>query len=213
MTEKNGIIAIVIPLEEGVQMARNFTEVKRSKSLHELNSFCKEVAEEYAWTADTIGCLMEKYNLTKSGANKVIAHAVVYCLVDDKTVSKMADKASENQSGHSSGRSSRRNYEKLRRERKKESIKFVKELMATVISTDDFMEFHGITRSGYNQLSKILWEALTLSEEFSVDAVQQVLLKLLTREMTAHELQGLLKLFDAILQERAKSHLVNYYPY
>ena len=78
--------------------------------------------------------------------------------------------------------------------------------MDCVISTDDFMELRGITGRDYDQLSSILWEALTLSGEFSTGAVQQVLLKLLTREMTAHALQGLLKHFDAILQERAKPY-------
>ena len=199
---KNVIIEIVIPLEEGAQMARNFSDLQKSKTARELNIFCKEVAEEYAWTADTMGCLMETHNLTKSGVKKVLAHAVVHCLVDDRTVSEMAKKASQNQSGYSSGFSSQRNYDKLRRERREESKKFVMELMSTVTSTDDFMDFHGIR--GYDQLSKILWEALTLSGEFSTGAVQQVLLKLLTKEMAAHELQGLLKLFDGILQERVK---------
>ena len=187
-------------------MARNFSDLQKSKTARELNSFCKEVAENYAWTADTIGCLMEKHDLTKRGVNRALAYAVVHYLVDDRTVSEMAKKASENQSGHSSGFSSQRKYEKLRRERREESIKFVKELMDCVISTDDFMELRGITGRDYDQLSSILWEALTLSGEFSTGEVQQVLLKLLTREMTAHKLQGLLKHFDAILQERAKPY-------
>lgn len=187
-------------------MARNFNDLQKSKTAHELNSFCKEVAEDYVWTSKTIEGLMKKHDLTKRGVNRVLAYAVVHYLVDDKTVSKMAKKASDNQSGHSRGISSYRKYEKLRRERKEESIKFAKELMDCVISTDDFMELHGITGRDYDQLSSILWEALTLSGEFSAGAVQQVLLKLITREMTAHELQGLLKLFDAILQERAKTY-------
>ena len=187
-------------------MARNFSDLQKSKTARGLNNFCKEVAEDYAWTADTIGCLMEKHDLTERGVNRALAYAVVHYLVDDRTVSEMAKKASENQSGHSSGFSSQRKYEKLRRERREESIKFVKELMDCVISTDDFMELRGITGRDYDQLSSILWEALTLSGEFSTGAVQQVLLKLLTREMTAHALQGLLKHFDAILQERAKPY-------
>lgn len=187
-------------------MASNFSDLKESKTAHELNTFCKEVAEQYAWTADTISCLMEKHDLTKSGVKNVLAHAVVHCLVDDRTVSKMSQKASGNQSGYSSGFSSKRKYDKLRIERREESKKFVRELMETVTSIDDFMEFHGITGRDYDQLSSILWEALTLSGEFSTGAVQQVLLKLLTKEMTAYKLQGLLKLFDAILQERAKPY-------
>ena len=104
-------------------MARNFSDLQKSKTTRELNNFCKEVAENYAWTADTIGYLMEKHDLTKRGAHRTLAYAVVHYLVDDKTVSKMANKASQNQRGYSSGSSSDRKYGELREERRKESIK------------------------------------------------------------------------------------------
>lgn len=87
------------------QKKRNFTQLKKTMTLEELNKFCKKIAEEYAkgeaQYARTYFC--KKYNITKSCFYKILEYSVVTNLVENIIVIRMLNKSVKNQNLHQKG--------------------------------------------------------------------------------------------------------------
>lgn len=102
---------------------RNFTQLKKTMTLEELNDFCKKITEEYVTFepqyARSYFC--ERYQITESCFYKILEYAVVRNLVEDVIVAKMMEKAIANQNLHKNGAgaSSVKKYARMYTERYK----------------------------------------------------------------------------------------------
>lgn len=165
---------------------QNFTQLKKTMSLEELNKFCKKVTEEYATSepqfARTYFC--ERYKITVSCFYKILEYAVVRNLVEDVIVSKMMTKAIANQNLHKSGAgaSSIVKYARMYTERYKYiaetmPVQEVKELARDFgdnpdISKAEFASAYGVPKRVIDYcLSRAIIE--NISDNRTVDAIEK----------------------------------------
>lgn len=110
---------------------RNFSQLQKSMTARELNSFAKRIAMEYAYS-DVYKATMyftDKYNISRSCYGRVKDYAVTHFLVSDDTIKKMIEKAQANQKRHSktAGGTTIKHYDELMAERRKYALEIVKE--------------------------------------------------------------------------------------
>lgn len=84
---------------------RNFTQLKKTMILEELNKFSKKITEEYASSRAEYArtYFTTAYNITVSCFYKTLEYAVVRNIVEDTIVTKMMKKAIANQNLHKNG--------------------------------------------------------------------------------------------------------------
>ena len=186
-------------------MAMNFTDLKKSMSLQELNRMCIEIATEYAETnlfhAETY--FMEKYNITRSCYNKAKEYAVTHYLVSDSIVNRMQEKAIENQarSSYSRGNSSKSHYNRLRQERKKYCISLIKKFETYIFSPSEFMKEHEIPCQ--DTFYVIVREALTTEREFPFESVRQIQSRFILDCKSKADIVNTSRLFELIWKQRS----------
>lgn len=84
---------------------RSFKQLKIELTFAKFNTFCKEVAEQYATSENEFArsWFCEHYNISKSCFYRVLEHAAVTNLVDEEIFKKMREKALKNQKAHAEG--------------------------------------------------------------------------------------------------------------
>ena len=160
-------------------MARNFTQLKKSKTSRELNELCAEIATEYAISNDdhAESWFVEEYDISRSCYYKAKDYAVVRYLVTDEIVNYMRLKSMANQERNCSygGRSTVQKYNKLLDDRKKYCVSKAREIARTIHPISFLLEVDGIT---IEMLYRILQEAFS-SGYLSFEEWKNIQIKLL----------------------------------
>lgn len=133
---------------------RTFTQLKKSMTLRQFNLFCRDIANEYAFSGlfKARTYFTENYNITESCYQKIKDYAVTHFLVSDYVVDCMESKSAGNQarSAGVEGKSSNKHYDELRAERNKFIFELAEEYIEhPEISLGQLIESRGRNPEGY----------------------------------------------------------------
>ncbi len=185
-------------------MARSFNDLKKEKTIAELNRFCREVAIDYATSAnmESREKRAERFDIFPECYRTACKWAVTHYLVSDHMVEKMQEVARFNQMRHTTygkGKSSVKYYSRLREERKRDSVETMKDFERNLLSSSEFISIHGITQQSFFDIVK---EALTQQAPFSFDSVKEIELRLLRECSSEEKFIKLIEFFGEIWRER-----------
>ncbi len=133
---------------------RTFTQLKKSMTLRQFNLFCRDIANEYAFSGLFLARthFTTTYNITESCYQKIKDYAVTHYLISDYGVDLMESKSVGNQarSARVEGWSSNKHYAKLREERKKFVFEIAEEYIEhPEMTLGQLIESRGRNPEGY----------------------------------------------------------------
>ena len=187
-------------------MAKNFSDLKKIKTIREFNKLCAEIAREYAETdifqAETY--FTEEYGITPSCYRKMKEYAVTHYLVSDWIVGKMEEKAKANQTrscSYSRGKSSSTYYSKLLQERRKYCVGLMRDFATSILTVHDFVEIHGIFDA--RLFASIIKEALTTKDAFQYDEIKQIQIRMMQECTSMMDMKWMCEFFLEIWKTRS----------